>query len=423
MLALAGDNHLVDEIRAGNEVAFEIVYERYGGSILSFCRHMLGSPEEAEDAVQHTFAAAHGDLGRDHREIRLRPWLYAIARNRCLSVIRSRRDEQEAIEVPTAGLDERVRERAELRDLLADLRDLPDQARAALLLAELRDLSHAEIAEVLGCEAGQVKGIVFRARSSLIERRDARDADCSAIRAELESARKGALRRGRLRHHLASCPSCTAYLEQVRGQRKALALLLPVVPTAALKETVLGAAGVGAASAAGGGIAGSLTAATVAKVAAVTVLAGGAGLAGERALEGPSASDASRAPTTRSAQPSTPAASGSGVGAPDSPARTSSSGPRGRGPAGRRRSTAAGKSPAAAPSAPGRDASGAAGQNASKRAANSPVRRRPAAPPGQVKRQTLPPGASQGKKVRARGAPDPAKAPAVKPRGEKPRQR
>src|ERR671930_2349981 len=85
ILALAGDERLVEQARLGNEAAFEVVYERYGKGILSFCRHMLGSVEEAEDAVQQTFASAYSDLLRDdERELRLKPWLYTIARNRCL---------------------------------------------------------------------------------------------------------------------------------------------------------------------------------------------------------------------------------------------------------------------------------------------------------------------------------------------------
>src|ERR687891_2116957 len=91
LLALAGDERLVDQVRRGNEAAFEVIFERHGPAILAFCRHMLGSREEAEDAVQHTFAAAYRDLqrGRD-RDIALKPWLFAIPRNRFLSGLRAR---------------------------------------------------------------------------------------------------------------------------------------------------------------------------------------------------------------------------------------------------------------------------------------------------------------------------------------------
>ena len=84
---------------------------------------MLGSREEAEDVVQHTFAAAYRDLQRSgERSIALKAWLYTIARNRCVSVLRARREQAaELHDVPTEGLSEQVEQRAELRELLADV--------------------------------------------------------------------------------------------------------------------------------------------------------------------------------------------------------------------------------------------------------------------------------------------------------------
>ena len=322
LLALAGDERLVQQIRRGSELAFEVAFERHGGGILSFCRHMLGSREEAEDAVQHTFAAAYRDLQRGgERQIMLKPWLYTIARNRCLSVLRSRREEAaELQELPTEGLHEQVARRGELRELLADLRELPEEQRAALLLAEAADLSHAQVAGVLGCEVARVKALVFRARSGLIERRDARETPCADIREQIANLRGGALRRGQLRHHLRHCPGCASYREQVRQQRQMLAAALPVVPTVGLKSSVLAAAGFGgggaggAAVAAGGGAAGALSSlggsAVVAKVALVGVLAGGGLVAGEAAIERAAAPDdppAASAPVGGEAGPSAPA--------------------------------------------------------------------------------------------------------------------
>jgi RNA polymerase sigma factor (sigma-70 family) len=303
LLALGGDERLVEQIRRGNDLAFEVAFEQHGGGILGFCRHMLGSPEEAEDAVQHTFAAAFRDLQRDgERQITLKPWLYTIARNRCLSVLRARREQAAALpELPTEGLHEQVARRADLRELLADLGELPEEQRAALLLAEAADLSHAEVAGVLGCEVARVKALVFRARSGLIERRDARETPCTEIREQLANLRGGSLRRSELRHHLRHCPGCSAYREQVRQQRQMLAVALPVVPSLGLKSSVLSAAGVGggaaggAAAAGGGGAAaagggglvfgGSVGSAAIAKVALVSVLAGGGLVAGEAAVE------------------------------------------------------------------------------------------------------------------------------------------
>src|SRR3954449_11445403 len=99
------DERLVEQVRRGNEDAFEVVYDRHHRAILTFCRHMLGSPDEAEDAVQQTFISAYDAMRADTRDIRLKPWLFAIARNRCLSIIRARREQPtELDEMPTAGL-------------------------------------------------------------------------------------------------------------------------------------------------------------------------------------------------------------------------------------------------------------------------------------------------------------------------------
>ena len=168
---------------------------------------MLGLREEAEDAVQHTFAAAYRDLQRGgDREIALKPWLFTIARNRCLSVLRARHElPQGDAEVATAGLTEQVEQRAELRDLLADIRELPDEQRAALLLAEVSGLAQADIASVLGCEAARVKALVYRARSGPIARRDARELPCEQVREQLSELRGGSLRRTELQLHLREC--------------------------------------------------------------------------------------------------------------------------------------------------------------------------------------------------------------------------
>ena len=286
LLALAGDDRLVEQIRRGNELAFEVAFERHGAGILAFCRHMLRSREEAEDVVQHTFAAAFSDLQREgERRIALKAWLYTIARNRCVSVLRARREHPaELEEVPTDGLSEQVEHRAELRELLADVGELPEEQRAALLLAEAAGLSHAEVAAVLGCEVAGVKGLVFRARSGLIERRMARDTSCVEIREQLATLRGGALRRNELRFHLRRCPGCSVYRDELRRQRQMLAVALPVAPSLGLKGSVLSAAGI-AGGAMGGASAGAgafaVGSATVAKFAVVGALAGGSVVAGE----------------------------------------------------------------------------------------------------------------------------------------------
>ena len=293
LLALAADERLVEQVRRGNEVAFEVVFERYGPGLLAFCRHMLSSREEAEDAVQLTFAAAHSDLlRRSDRVVALKPWLFTIARNRCLSMLRAQREAPTELgDLPTSGLGEQVEERAELRQLLADVRELPDEQRAALLLAEVSDMSHAQVAAVLGCEVARVKALVFRARGALMDRRRARETPCVEIQEQLANLSGGSLRRTPVRLHLRECAACRSYREEVRNQRKMLGAALPVAPSLALKSSVLGALGIGGGSATGGmavglsSAAGAFSGGALAKVAVVAVVAGGTAIAVPAAVD------------------------------------------------------------------------------------------------------------------------------------------
>jgi RNA polymerase sigma factor (sigma-70 family) len=269
---------------------------------------MLGSRESGEEALQHTFAAAWADLQRsDDRPVKLKPWLYTIARNRCLSVLRAQRLETtELDDLPaTDGLAEEVSRRADLRALLGDLRDLPEEQRAALVLSELDGFSHADIAEVIERQERDVKALVFRARSTLADRRVARETPCEEIREQLGTLTGGALRRRPIRRHLEICPDCREFRDEVRAQRKMMAVVLPVAPTVGLKQGVLAAVGLGggsaggaaaagagaataggaAAAGAGGVTAGSFGTVTIAKVAVVVLAVGGAGAGGERLLD------------------------------------------------------------------------------------------------------------------------------------------
>jgi RNA polymerase sigma factor (sigma-70 family) len=269
-LRVASDTHLVDLVRQGRGAAFEALYDRHHRAILSFCRHMLGSADEAEDAVQHTFLAAYNDLIASDREMYLRAWLFTIARNRCYSVLRARREQPVADldESATEGLAAQVERRQDLRDLVLDLSRLPDEQRAALVLSEMDSLSHEQIGQVLGVPKDKVKALVFQARESLIASRAARETDCSVIREQLANLHGGALRRANLRRHLHECPGCREFRDEVDRQRKSLRVLLPVAPTLALKETILGAtaggtatgtaAAVSAGTVGGGTVAGSL---------------------------------------------------------------------------------------------------------------------------------------------------------------------
>src|SRR4051794_2785803 len=245
---------------------------------------MLHSREEAEDALQHTFAAAYRALTAGERPNGLKPWLYTIARNRCLTMLRARRtrDDVATAEDPDGavveGLSDAVQRRADLRDLVADLHRLPDDQRAALVLFEMGDHSHAEIADVLSVNREKVKALVFQAREGLLRARTARDTPCAEIRHHLSSRARALPRRGVIRGHLDSCPACAAYDLEVRRQRAALALVMPVVPSLELKGSILGPLVGGGGAIAAGGAAAMGTGATGAVIGAGS--GAGAGAAG-----------------------------------------------------------------------------------------------------------------------------------------------
>lgn len=335
------DARLVKQLRSGDERAFEAIFDRYHGALLAFCRHMLGSREEAEDALQNVFVSAHAHLvGGDDRVVELRPWLYAIARNRCLSMLRGRRDAlalDDVAEPSTAGLAvaAEVEQREDLREILGDLARLPDDQRAALVLAELGALTHDEVAAVLGVRRDKVKALVFQARESLAGWRQARDTDCREIRAQLANLRGGALRRGPLRKHLDTCDGCREFRGEVRRQREAMALLLPVVPSIALKAKIIGAvaassgaglpvagtgvvgAGLAASAPAVGGSVVALGGGLAAKALVVAAIAGVAG--GGYAVVRHDSGGRHDAPQAQPARGVAPAPSGSDSSAPGGP--------------------------------------------------------------------------------------------------------
>lgn len=283
-LPAASDKQLVARVRRGDRTAFEPVYDRYHRQLLAFCRHMLGSREEAEDALQHVFMSAYRQLLADERAVQLKPWLYAIARNRCLSILRARREAvalEDAPEPATEGLAvaAEVQHREDLRAMLNDLSQLPDEQRAALLLAELGDLGHDEIAAALDVQRDKVKSLVFQARGSLMAARQARDADCSDIQQQLATLQGSALRRATIRRHVDGCPACAAFQVEVRRQRAAIAAVLPVIPTFALKHNVLSSAfAAGPTTAIGASVAALTSASAGGNVAAASTA--GAGISG-----------------------------------------------------------------------------------------------------------------------------------------------
>ncbi|HEX7279286.1 MAG TPA: RNA polymerase sigma factor [Solirubrobacterales bacterium] len=293
LLKLQGDEKLIAMARAGNPGAFEAIVDRYQGRLLGFCRQMLGSTEDAEDVLQEVFVNAYKAMLADEREINLRPWLYRIARNRCLNYLRKpKADAQETMdmvpEVDAASTAERVHNREEFRQILSDVNKLPETQRAALLLREMDALSYEEIAAAMDTTVPSVKSLLVRARISLTEASQARLLTCGEVRIELSEAAEG-LRKASapVRRHVRECEECGDFRSQLRSTDKALAALSPIGPLIAFKGFILsklglggaGGASAGAGAASGAGAAGA-GAGALGGVGAAAALGGGSAAGG-----------------------------------------------------------------------------------------------------------------------------------------------
>ena len=119
------------------------------------------------------------------------------------------------------------------------------------------DLSQQEIGATLNVRTEKVKALVFQARQALGGWKEARATDCAEIQEQLATVRGAALRHSRIQRHVAVCEACAVFKRDVARQRAGLGLLLPVIPTAGLKHSILSAAlGArdGATTAAGAGV-------------------------------------------------------------------------------------------------------------------------------------------------------------------------
>jgi RNA polymerase sigma factor (sigma-70 family) len=292
LLKLQGDAKLVAMVRSGNPGAFETIVDRYQGRLLGFSRQMLGSTEDAEDVLQEVFVNAYKAMLRDEREINLRPWLYRIARNRCLNHLRKpTADAQESMDmvpaVEASSTAERVHNREEFRQLLVDVKKLPETQRSALLLREMDALSYEEIAAAMDTTVPSVKSLLVRARISLAEASQARLLSCGEVRVELSEAAEG-LRKvsGPVRRHVRECDECSDFRSQVRSNEKALAALFPVGGLLALKGFIASKLGLGSAGGAGSAGAAGAGAAAGGAAGAGAVSSVGAALSGSSAAGG-----------------------------------------------------------------------------------------------------------------------------------------
>ncbi len=281
LLRLQPDERLIALTRRGQHAAFETLFSRYHSRLLSFCRHMLGSREDAEDVLQEVFAAAFNAVLADDRPINVRPWLYRIARNRSLNHLRRASAigvDSMDIHFAEHGLStgDQVLRREGFRQLIGDVQQLPETQRTALLLREIDALSYEQIAVAMETTVPSVKSLLVRARISLAEAAEARKLSCDQVRDELGEVAEGLVKISPpARRHLRDCERCRTFRKLLKDNNHALAAIFPAGPLLLLKHFVLGKFGASSAAghAAGAGSAG-------AGVAGASGATGGAGAAG-----------------------------------------------------------------------------------------------------------------------------------------------
>ncbi len=267
LLRLQGDERLVTLTRRGNQAAYEVLVQRYQARLLAFCRHMLGSREDAEDVLQEVFANAFNAINGDDRKINVRPWLYRIARNRCLNHLRK----VQPIGVDTLddrmadngiSAEETAHRRQEFRELLGDVRALAETQRTALLLREIDALSYEQIAEAMDTTVPSVKSLLVRARVGLAEASEARNLTCEEVREELGEASESLKRLSPpIRRHVKDCERCAAFQTYLKANNRTLTAIMPIGPLVIAKKLLAHlTAGFGAS---GGAAAGAVAASSV----------------------------------------------------------------------------------------------------------------------------------------------------------------
>ncbi len=167
---------LLSQVRAGNADAWGELYRRYAPAMFRFCRRLLPSREDAEDATTEIFMKVRQKLGAYDSSRPFTAWLYKVASNHCWDTLRRRHIRQDletgdVDELPLEHPDPSQLQRLEAEHSGKEVRDglgkLPDRARAALVLRYYADMSYEEIADTLGVRRQFVGVLLLRARHQL----------------------------------------------------------------------------------------------------------------------------------------------------------------------------------------------------------------------------------------------------------------
>ena len=171
---------LVARVRAGDEEAFRLIFDRYSRPVLSFIYDMVGDRSLAEDLAQETFVRAYRGLPGLREETKLSTWLFAIAKNCAREQLRSRRRNEGNVELdaePAFELRDHGRTPSgalldkELSGVIQRaLQKLDEDKRTVFTLKVLQQRSYEEIAEITGFSVGKLKTDLHRARAEMRKR-------------------------------------------------------------------------------------------------------------------------------------------------------------------------------------------------------------------------------------------------------------
>jgi RNA polymerase sigma factor (sigma-70 family) len=357
-LRVLNDEKLAAMVAGGRDDAFAALYQRHHQAVYRYCVSLLRQEADARDALQNSMLAALSALRANPIEGSFKPWLFRIAHNESISMIRRRGREAPTESPPETATSDDPEAREEVRTLVSDLAALPERQRGAIVMRELSGLSFAEIGAALATSEAGGKQLVYEARTAMHELREGHEMSCELVRERLSAGDRRVLRGRKLRSHLRTCQPCRDFERGIGRRRAAFAALAPPLPAfaaAAVLQDVFGGGGTSGGAGLGGGVAsgtggmavgGAPLAGTAAlKVAAAAVLAGatavGAYEAGSAIFSGSSASSAvALAEEDASAGPGADRAEqgpgdGTGRSAADGAAKRGSEGSGAQGEAGR----------------------------------------------------------------------------------------
>ncbi|MBS1679445.1 MAG: sigma-70 family RNA polymerase sigma factor, partial [Actinobacteria bacterium] len=257
------DRRLARRAARGDGDAFAAIFRRYQQDLYRYCVAILGDEQDAQDALQNTMVKALGALPGERRQIELKPWLYRVAHNESIELRRRTRPTAPLVDelpAPDASPEQRASDRRRLRDLLADIGELPERHRAALVMRELAGLDFEEIAAALDTSPGAVRQVLYEARRGLQRMSEGREMTCDTVTAIVSDRDGRVARRRDVRAHLRSCAECRRFATAIGSRSETLAGIapLPAVAAAAIAKGALAGggatagAGVGGASAGGG---------------------------------------------------------------------------------------------------------------------------------------------------------------------------